>query len=42
MPQHQPFGATSNPITRVADATKTRAQATAITSPRNIPVNEPG
>jgi hypothetical protein len=32
MPQHKPFGATSNPVTRVADAAKNRAQSPPVTA----------
>jgi hypothetical protein len=40
MPQHKPFGATSNPIHRVPDATKTRAPTTPITPPNRTLMND--
>ena len=42
MPHYKPLGATSNPIHRVADATKTHASAPDLTRNCRTPMNDPG
>jgi hypothetical protein len=42
MPQHKPFGATSNPNHRVIDATEYRVLISGGTRPNRTPLNDPG
>jgi hypothetical protein len=41
MPQHKPFGVTSNPDTSVLGATENHAPLGPVTRPRGIPLNDP-
>jgi hypothetical protein len=42
MPYHKPFGATSNPINRVLDATGNHAPMGGVAQFSRTPMNDPG